>query len=75
MENIEVEAFSPIDESIVKQVRYLLDSEGRSEMTKTFEILLNHYEKTSGKVIYRFEVSCRTHLSFSLHRTLQPQKA
>ena len=42
MENIEVEACSPIDESIVKQVRYLLDSEGRSEMTKTFEILLNH---------------------------------
>ena len=51
-------ACTTVDESFVKQARELLDSEGRSEMAKKFKILLDHYEKTSGKVICRFQSNC-----------------
>ena len=47
---IEAEACTPVNKSIVKQVRELLNSEGRSEMAKMFKILLDHYEKTSREV-------------------------
>ena len=47
MKIIEADACTIVDESIVKQVKELLDSEGRSEMAKMFKILLDHYEKTS----------------------------
>ena len=69
-EIIEAEACTPVNESIVKQVRKLLDSEGRSEMAKMFKIVMDHYEKT-GKVIYRFELNFRTSLNFSFCRTIQ----
>ena len=57
MEIIEAETCTSVDEIIVKQARDLLESEGRSEMARIFKILLDHYEKTSGKVIHIFELS------------------
>ena len=51
VEIIEAEACTRVDESFVKQARELLDREGRSEISKMFKILLDHNEKTSGKVI------------------------
>ena len=50
MKIIEANACTIVDESIVKQVKELLDSEGRSEMAKMIKILLDHYKKTSGEV-------------------------
>ena len=57
IEIIEAEACTTVNESIVKQARELLDSEGRSEMAKMFNVIMDHYEKTSGKVIHIFELS------------------
>ena len=75
MEIIEAEACTPVNESIVKQARELLDSEGRSEMAKMFKILLDHYEKTSGKVICRFQSNCGKFQRFSLCRTILLKEA
>ena len=57
---IETEACTPVDESIIKQVRESLESGDRNEMAKMFKIFLDHYEKTSGKVIHIFEL--RSHI-------------
>ena len=48
---IEAEPSTQVDESIVKQVWELLDSEGRNDMANTIKTLMDHYEKTFGKVI------------------------
>ena len=74
MEIIEAEACTIVDESFVKQARELLDREERSEMAKMLKMILDHYEKTAGKVIHIFELSC-TPLSSSLCRTLYQQEA
>ena len=71
MEIIEAETCTSVDEIIVKQARDLLESEGRSEMARIFKIFLDHYEKTSGKVIHIFDLNYLTLLSFSLCRTIQ----
>ena len=60
IEIIEAEACTTVDESFVKQARELLDREERSELAKMLKIVLDHYEKTSGKVIHIFELSCHT---------------
>ena len=71
MEIIEAEVCTPVNESIVKHDSEILDSEDRNEMARMFKILLDHYEKTSGKVIYRFELNCRLLLSFCFSRIIQ----
>ena len=69
MEIIEAEACTIVDESFVKQARELLDREERSEMAKMLRIILDHYEKTSGKVIHIFEFSKHIHKIFSVQES------
>ena len=75
IEIIVADVCTTVDESFVKQARELLDREGRSEIAKMFKILLDHNEKTSGKVIQIFELSWHTPKLYSLCRTQHQQEA
>ena len=75
IEIIEAETCTTVDESFVKQAREILDGEGRSEIANMIKILMDHYEKTSGKVICRFQSNCGKFQRFSLCRTILLKEA
>ena len=75
MQIIEAEACTTVDERFVKQAREILDNEGRSELANMIKILMDHYEKTSGKVICRFQSNCGKFQRFSFCRTILLKEA